>query len=89
MYFYFLSAFVVVDGKLYPLHKQVLTYHIKIYCRNISKFKFTFATSEILPIPVAGPSKAWVYGSWFAEVAGSNSAGGMNECLLRPLCVVM
>jgi hypothetical protein len=37
---------------------------------------------------VAGPSKVLVYGSWFAEVAGSNSASGMNECLLQPLCVV-
>jgi len=42
----------------------------------------------MLPIPVVAPSKAWVYGSCVAEIAGSNSAGGMDDCLLLPLCVV-
>jgi hypothetical protein len=37
---------------------------------------------------VAARSKAWVYGLTLAEIAGSNSAAGMDACLLWMLCVV-
>jgi len=33
-------------------------------------------------IPVASRSKAQVYGSSPAEIVGSNSAGGVDVCLL-------
>ena len=42
----------------------------------------------LLPVPVAGRSKAWVCGRSLAEIAGSNPAGAMDVCLLRVLCVV-
>ena len=41
-----------------------------------------------MPIPVAARSKAWVCGSWLAEIAGSNPAGGMDVCLLRMSSIV-
>jgi len=40
-----------------------------------------------MPIPGAARSKAWVCGSWFAGISGSNP-GGMDVCILRVLCVV-
>jgi hypothetical protein len=40
------------------------------------------------PISVAWRSKAWVFGRSHAGIAGSNSAVGMDICLLWILCVV-
>jgi len=40
------------------------------------------------PIPVAARSKAWVCGRSLAGIVGSNSAGGMDVCLLSVLCVL-
>jgi hypothetical protein len=40
------------------------------------------------PIPVAARSKAWVFDSSLAGVVGSNTAGGMDVCLLWLLSVV-
>ena len=37
---------------------------------------------EFLPIPVAARSEEWVCGRWLAGIAGSNSTGGMDVCLL-------
>jgi hypothetical protein len=34
------------------------------------------------PIPVAARSKAWVCGRSLAGIVGSNTAGGMDVCLL-------
>jgi hypothetical protein len=39
------------------------------------------------PIPVAARSKSWVCGHLFAGISGSNSARGMDTCLLWVLCV--
>ena len=39
------------------------------------------------PIPVATRSKAWVCSRLFAGIVGSNSAGGMDVCLLWVLRV--
>ena len=37
-----------------------------------------------LPVPVAARSKAWVCSYPLAEIAGSNSAGGIGSlCLVR------
>ena len=44
--------------------------------------------TSLLPIPVAERSKARVYGRSLAEIAGSNSAGGMDVCPLCVLCVL-
>ena len=33
-----------------------------------------------MPVPVAARSKAWVCGRSFAEIVGSNPAGGMDVC---------
>jgi hypothetical protein len=41
-----------------------------------------------LPVPVAARSKTWVCGCSLAGMEGSNSAGGMDVCLLWVLCVV-
>jgi len=35
-----------------------------------------------LPVPVAAPSKAWVYGRLLAGIVGSNPVGAMDVCLL-------
>ena len=35
-----------------------------------------------LPVPMAARSKAYVCGSSPAEIVGSNTAGGMDVCLL-------
>jgi len=42
-----------------------------------------------VPIPVAARSKAWVYGHLLAGIVSSNTAGGMDVCLLAGtgLCV--
>jgi hypothetical protein len=37
-------------------------------------------------IPMAAPSKAWVFGRLLAGIAGSNHAGGMDVCLLYFAC---
>ena len=37
-------------------------------------------------IPLAVRSKAWVCGRSLAENAGSNSAGGMDVCLVSVVC---
>ena len=36
----------------------------------------------MFPIQLAALSKAWVYGNWFAETVGSNSASESDDCLL-------
>ena len=41
-----------------------------------------------LPIPVASRSNAWVCGLLLAGIVGSNTAGGIDVCLLWVLCVV-
>jgi hypothetical protein len=37
---------------------------------------------------VAARSKAWVWGRSFAGIAVSNSAGGLDVCVLGVMCVV-
>jgi len=37
---------------------------------------------------VVARSKAWVCGSSFAGIVGSNPTGGMDVCLLWVLCIV-
>jgi hypothetical protein len=46
--------------------------------------KLTYAHTDI---PLAAPSKAWVYGRSLAGIAGSNPAGGVEVCLCD-LCAV-
>ena len=45
-------------------------------------------SERYVPVPVAGRSKAWVYGRSPAEIVGSNPTGGMDVCLSYVLCVV-
>jgi hypothetical protein len=52
------------------------------------KQKNAIRTFLFMPTLVAARSKAWVCGCSNAEIAGSNSARGMDVCLLRELCVV-
>ena len=40
-----------------------------------------------MPVAVAARSKAWVCSRSFAGVAGSNTARGMDVCVLGALCV--
>jgi hypothetical protein len=53
-----------------------------------SKQLFDFVLFNEVPIPVAARSKAWVCGRSLAGIAGSNTAGVMDVCLLWVLCVV-
>jgi len=39
-------------------------------------------TPDILPVPVAAQSKAYIYSHLPAEIVGSNPTGGMDACLL-------
>jgi hypothetical protein len=43
----------------------------------------------VIPIPVAARSKAYVCGRFVAGIAGSNTAEGMDICLLWLCCVVL
>jgi len=43
---------------------------------------------EKMPIPVAARFKARVCGRYFAGIAGSNPAAGMDVCLIWELYVV-
>jgi hypothetical protein len=47
-----------------------------------------FASCHSTPIAVAARYKAWVCGRSLAGIAGSNSVGGHDVCLLLLLCVV-
>jgi hypothetical protein len=38
-------------------------------------------------IPVTARSKSWICGRSLAGISGSNTAGGMDVCLLWVLCV--
>jgi len=48
---------------------------------------FTSLTPD-KPVPVAAPSKPSVCGRSLIGIAGSNSAEGMDVCLLWVLCIV-
>jgi hypothetical protein len=48
----------------------------------------TLLVTPTSPISVAARSKVWVVGRSLAGIVGSNSAGGMDVCLLCELCVV-
>jgi len=43
---------------------------------------------DLIPVPVAARSKVWVCGRSFLGIVGSNTAGDMEVCLFRVLCVV-
>jgi hypothetical protein len=53
-----------------------------------SKFLLNGSSKYVLPTPVAARSKAYVCGRSLAGIADSNTAGGMDVCLLWMLCVV-
>ena len=60
----------------------------KNYINKSCICSFNLIKRHIWPIPVAERSKARVYGRSLAGIAGSNSAGGMDVCLLSVLCGV-
>jgi hypothetical protein len=39
-------------------------------------------SGDRMPIPVAVPSKAWVFGRSLTRIVGSNPAGGMDVCVM-------
>ena len=43
---------------------------------------------QIVQVPGAVRSKAWLFGCWVAGIAGSNPVGGMDACVLWALFVV-
>jgi hypothetical protein len=49
--------------------------------------QYSVIIAMLLPIPVAEWSKAWVCSRLRAGIAGSNTAEGMDVCLLWLLCV--
>ena len=51
--------------------------------KSLSHFPyFRFVFDQLVPIPVAARSKAWVCGRSPTEIVGSNPTGGMDVCLL-------
>jgi hypothetical protein len=57
-----------------------------MFCRPPSTLR---EYTHTMWIPVAARSKEWVCGRSLAGNVGSNSAGGMEVCLVWVLCVVM
>jgi len=55
-------------------------------CGGVTAYILTIPSS--LPVPVAVRSKAWICGRSPAETVGSNSAEGMDVCLVCVLCIV-
>jgi hypothetical protein len=51
------------------------------YTFQHNKQRLVYSTTE-QPIPVAAPSRAWVYGRALAGIVGLNPTGGMDVCLL-------
>ena len=51
-------------------------------CRTNCVLFFNIQIIQPSSIPVAARSKAWVCGRSLAGIAGSNTAGGMDGCLL-------
>jgi hypothetical protein len=72
-----------------PREKHVALKPVERYIRFRPPPLFMFASPSTVPIPVAARSKLWVCGRSLAGIKGSNSAGGMNVCLLWVLCVVL
>jgi hypothetical protein len=67
---------------------NILSFHsLSFLSANICQAIFVLLYSY-KPVPVAAPSKAWVYNCSFSENAGSNPDRGMNVCLLWALCGV-
>jgi len=42
---------------------------------------------DVESIPVTARSKAWVCCRWLAGIAGSNTAGGMDDCHVSVACL--
>jgi hypothetical protein len=65
----------------------VHTFIIIINIKKLQKLKYLILTNfgalnTKMPVPVAAQSKTWVCGLSLAGIAGSNSTGGMDVCLL-------
>ena len=58
--------------------KQVVLKPLEGYIRFRSRLLFMFASPSTVPIPMAAPSKAWVYGRSLPGIAASNPARGMD-----------
>jgi hypothetical protein len=73
----------IQTGKYLPVTGQEIT-HINQSRRFIMENTLVFQDiiSDMLPIPVALRSNAWVCGLLLAGIAGSNFAKGMDICLL-------
>ena len=56
--------------------------------RLTKAFTISFVYIIYVPIPVAAWSKAWVCCRSLAGIAGSNSAGGTDVCVLWMFCVL-
>jgi hypothetical protein len=51
--------------------------------QNISRSsQELFSVNKFVPIPVAARSQVWVCGRSLAGIAGSNSVGDMDVCVL-------
>ena len=55
--------------------RTVYLIHKSVYCSLLKQFKV------VKPVPVAAPSKAWVYGRSLAGIVGSKPARRMDVCL--------
>jgi hypothetical protein len=84
-----------VNFMIFSSHSRQITEHYLSTDHNhfLSKLPKNLSQSELNililayviekgPVPVAGPSKAWVCGRSLPGIAGSNPAGSMNACLL-------
>ena len=49
--------------------------------------KFTYLYMQLFLFSLAALCKVWVCSRLFAEIVGSNPAGGMDVCLSWVLCV--
>ena len=63
----------------HPVLLELLLFEKLILAGVVTKYP---ALDRILPVPVAGRSKAWVCGRSLAGIVGSNPDGGVDVCLL-------
>jgi len=74
----------IQDNK--DLHISEILLKIVIICKYIGKNIFYYTSIFEMIIPGAVRSRTWVCGRSLAGIVGSNTAEGMDVCLLSVLC---
>ena len=84
-YIFIWFLYIIFVNVLYLYIYYIYVWFLYIYIFCFINILFYWFGIRYRPVPVAARSEAWVCGRWPAEIAGSNTAGGKDVCLL---CVV-